>query len=57
MSMMVTGMKKFLHKFDINGRPVPQFNLLGKPEVRTGLGGILSLLVAFSTLVFALHKL
>ena len=55
--MMVTGMKQFLHKFDTNGAPVPQFNLQGKPEVRTGLGGIVSLLVAFSTYVFAMHKL
>ena len=57
MSTIITGVKRFLHRMDTYPATVPQFNLHGKTAVRTGLGGLVSILAIYSTFIFAVHKL
>ena len=47
---------KRLQVFDLFGERVPSFNLGGESEIKTAIGGFVSLLVSSVTIIFASLK-
>ena len=45
-----------LQSFDFFGKQVPTFSLGGETKVNTKLGGLVSLIIMYTTLLFALLK-
>ena len=46
-----------LHNIDIFGQSIPSFNLKGKGELTTVVGGLLSATIFTLTLAFAIQKM
>ena len=51
------GLNLFFKKFDLFSHTLPSFNIHGDHKVRTSLGGMLSLMTIFTTILFSLLKL
>ena len=51
------GMEKILQRIDVFGRPLPAFNIKGRSEVNTRVGGLISLIIISTVLVYASIKL
>ena len=53
---MVTLLPPFLAKVDMFGRDMPGFTLSGKHKITTSLGGLISILVRLTCLLYAANK-
>lgn len=47
---------KLLKSFDMFSSPLPAFNINGKDSVKTSIGGFMSLIFGYITLIFAINK-
>ena len=54
---MLGSLRKTLHKLDFFGTPIPSFNLNGKSNINTALGGCLSLSILYITFQYSMIKL
>ena len=49
--------RSFLRECDLFGRPIPAFNIKGKDEVKTAIGGILSALIMTVSFGYTIMKI
>lgn len=49
-------MSRVLERFDIFGEPLPSFNIKGKQQIQTRIGGVCTVLILATTLLFSVVK-